>query len=111
ASRCGAIESRNMRIGIARLAIGITAAAAMSLHAPSGRPPGARYQGNAYDFRKSADGVWFAVGTGVVSAESNNVVIETATDVIVVDGTTSPPRRWARLQEISRVTRKPVRYL
>lgn len=96
---------------IQRLALGL-AMVASPLHAQSNTPPpGARYEGRAFDFRKVADGVWFAVGTGVVSAESNNVIIETATDVIVVDGTTSPAAAWALLHELPTVTKKPVRYV
>lgn len=74
-------------------------------------PPGAKYEGQAYDFRKIADGVWFAVGTGAVSAESNNVVIEIGNDVMIVDGGTSPAAGWALLRELPRVTKKPVRWL
>lgn len=101
-----------MRTGIPRFVLGLALIAASPLHAQSDTPPpGARYEGRAYDFRKIADGVWFAVGTGVVSAESNNVIIETATDVIVVDATTSPAAAWALLHELPRVTTKPVRYV
>ncbi len=81
------------------------------MHSLTRLPRARGYEGRAFDFRKVADGVWFAVGTGVVSAESNNVIIETATDVIVVDGTTSPAAAWALLHELPTVTRKPVRYV
>jgi len=99
-------RARRRLLGLAALL------AAIPVHAQSNAPPpGARYEGQAYDFRKVADGVWFAVGTGVVSAESNNVIIEMANDVIVVDATTSPAAAWALLHELPRVTKKPVRYL
>lgn len=74
-------------------------------------PPGAAYTGRAYDFRKVADGVWFAVGTGVVSAESNNAIIEVGDHVMVVDATTSPAAAWALLHELPTVTKKPVKWL
>jgi cyclase len=91
--------------------VAIAASPFLPLRAQSSPPPGARYTGTAFDFRKIADGVWLAVGTGVVSAESNNVIIETATDVLVVDATTSPAAAWALLHELPRITKKPVRYL
>ena len=101
-----------MRARIQRFVFGLAFVVAIPLHAqPDTPPPGARYEGRAFDFRKIADGVWFAVGTGVVSAESNNVIIETSTDVIVVDATTSPAAAWALLHELPRVTSKPVRYV
>jgi len=87
-----------------------TVAASTSLDAQA-PPPGARYAGKAFDFRKVADGVWFAVGTGVVSAESNNAIIEIGDAVLVVDATTSPAAAWALLHELPTVTKKPVRWL
>lgn len=74
-------------------------------------PPGGRYTGEAFDFRRVGDGVWFAVGTGVVSAESNHAIIELGDGLVVVDAGTSPAAAWALLHELPRVTRKPVRYL
>ena len=101
-----------MRRTISQLLVGFASVCASPLAAQSTTPPpGATYEGQAYDFRRIADGVWFAVGTGVVSAESNNVIIETASDVIVVDATTSPAAAWALLHELPRITAKPVRYV
>ncbi|MBL8959674.1 MAG: MBL fold metallo-hydrolase, partial [Gemmatimonadetes bacterium] len=74
-------------------------------------PPGARYTGRAFDFQEVAEGVWFASGTGVVSAESNHAIIELGDEVLVVDAGTSPAAAWAFLRELPRVTRKPVRHL
>jgi cyclase len=74
-------------------------------------PPGAQYTGAAFTFRPVADGVWFAVGTGVVSAESNHAIVELGDAVLVVDAGTSPAAAWALLHELPRVTRKPVKWL
>ncbi len=74
-------------------------------------PPGARYAGKAFDFRKIAEGVYFAVGTGNLSAESNAVVVVNAEDVLIVDAETSPAAAWALLRELKSVTTKPVRYV
>jgi len=75
------------------------------------RPPGAEYQGKAFEFRRAAPGVYLAVGTGVLSAESNAVIIEGDRDLLVVDSETSPAAAWALLRELRAVTPKPVRTL
>jgi len=74
-------------------------------------PPGARYEGRAFDFTTVAPGVWFATGTGVVSAESNSAIIELGDGLLVVDAQTSPAAAWALLHELPRVSAKPVRWL
>jgi len=74
-------------------------------------PPGARYSGKAFDFRKVADGVYLAAGTGNLSAESNAVIVVNEHDVLVVDGETSPAAGWALIRELKSITTKPVRYL
>lgn len=74
-------------------------------------PPGAAYTGRAFRFDTVAPGVWFATGTGVVSAESNSAVIELGDALLVVDAQTSPAAAWALLHELPRISRKPVRYL
>ena len=75
------------------------------------RPPGASYAGRAFEFRPVAEGVYFAVGTGNLSAESNAVIVVNETDVLIVDGETSPAAGWALLEELKSITPKPVRYL
>ncbi len=79
--------------------------------AAQARPPGARYGGRAFEFRPIAEGVYFAVSTGNLSAESNAVIVVNDADVLVVDGETSPAAGWALLAELETITRKPVRYL
>jgi glyoxylase-like metal-dependent hydrolase (beta-lactamase superfamily II) len=75
------------------------------------RPPGAKYVGRAFEFRPVAEGVYFAVGTGNLSAESNAVIVVNDADVLVVDGETSPAAGWALLEELKTITPKPVRYV
>ena len=75
------------------------------------QPPGARYQGRAFDFKRIAEGVFLAVGTGNLSAESNAVIVVNDNDVLVVDGETSPAAGWALMKELRSITTKPVRYL
>ena len=74
-------------------------------------PPGARYEGKAFDFRKVAEGVYLAIGTGNLSAESNAVIVVNEADVLVVDAETSPAAGWALMKELRAITSKPVRYL
>jgi glyoxylase-like metal-dependent hydrolase (beta-lactamase superfamily II) len=75
----------------------------------AGRPAGAEYLGRAFDFRMVADGVYLAVGTGALSAESNAVIVVNDRDVLVVDAETSPAAAWAMLRELKTITTKPVR--
>jgi cyclase len=86
-----------------------------AMAAQSGRsdqaPPGARYLGKAFEFRMIAEGVYFAVGTGAMSAESNAVIVVNDRDALIVDAETSPAAAWALLRELKTVTAKPVRYL
>ena len=65
----------------------------------------------AFELRPVAEGVYLAVGTGVVSAESNAVIIVGDRDVLVVDAETSPAAASALLRELEAVTRKPIRSL
>ncbi len=74
-------------------------------------PPGARYHGKAFEFDRIAEGVYLAVGTGNLSAESNAVIVVNDQDVLIVDGETSPAAGWALLRELKSITTKPVRYL
>jgi len=97
--------------GLLGLAIVIASPFAAVAAQATTRPPGATYSGEAFSFRRVADGVWFAVGTGVVSAESNHAIVELGDEVLVVDAGTSPAAAWALLHELPRVTKKPVRHL
>lgn len=96
--------SQRILFSFALLAAGLPAGGAAQTP-----PPGGRYQGRAFEFRKVADGVYFVVGTGNVSAESNAVAIVGDNDVLVVDAETSPAAAWALQQELKAVTPKPVR--
>lgn len=98
-------------------AVGLALACASPFASPAAQPaggappPGASYEGRAFDFKPVADGVWFATGTGVVSAESNSAIIDLGDGLLVVDAQTSPAAAWALLHELPRVSTKPVRWL
>jgi len=67
-------------------------------------------QGAAYKFEKIADGVYYATGT-VPGLGSNNVVIVNDTDVLIVDTGTSPAAARAFVEDIKKLTDKPIRYV
>src|SRR5436190_16212803 len=76
----------------------------------SQRPPaGTSHQGKAYQFNKDADGVYHAIGTGVLAVVGNSSVIVNDNDVIVVDDHVSPAAASVLLDEIKDITNKPVR--
>ena len=64
-------------------------------------------QGKTYKFEKIADGVYYATG----GFGSNNVVIVNDQDVLVVDDGTTPAAARAFLEDIRKITNKPVRYV
>ena len=96
-------------LGVMLVAVLVAPVAAQKRSAD--RPAGARYEGRAFDFKNIAEGVFLAVGTGNLSAESNAVIVVNDTDVLVVDGETSPAAGWALMKELRSITTKPVRYL
>src|SRR5215472_11256931 len=67
-------------------------------------------QGTSYKFEKIADGVYYATGT-VPGLGSNNVVVVNDTDVLIVDTGTSPAAARAFVEDIKKLTDKPVRYV
>jgi cyclase len=67
-------------------------------------------QGTSYSFEKIADGVYYATGT-VPGLGSNNVVVVNETDVLIVDTGTSPAAARAFVEDIKRLTDKPIRYV
>lgn len=64
-------------------------------------------QGKTYKFEKVADGVYYATG----GSGSNNVVIVNDQDVLLVDDGTTPAAARAFLEDIKKITSKPVRYV
>ena len=66
-------------------------------------------QGTAYKFEQIADRVYYATGTAP-GLGSNNVVIVNDTDVLIVDTGTSPAAARAFVEDIKKLTDKPIRY-
>ncbi|HLK84284.1 MAG TPA: MBL fold metallo-hydrolase [Xanthobacteraceae bacterium] len=67
-------------------------------------------QGAAYKFEQIADGVYYASVTRP-GLGSNNVVIINETDVLIVDTGTSPAAARAFVEDIKKLTDKPIRYV
>jgi cyclase len=67
-------------------------------------------QGASYKFEKIADGVYYATGT-VPGLGSNNVVVVNDADVLIVDTGTSPAAARAFVEDIRKLTDKPIRYV
>ena len=58
-----------------------------------------------------AEGVYHAVGTGALAVIGNGAVIVNDDDVVIVDDHVSPAAAWVLLEEVKRLTPKPVRYV
>src|ERR1051325_1590359 len=67
--------------------------------------------GKAYTFEKIADGVYYATATGSMVTGSNNVAIIGDRDVLVVDTGTTPAAARAFIEDLKRVTPRPIRYV
>jgi len=74
-------------------------------------PAGTGHQGDAFRFNKVADGVYHVVGTGALTVVGNGAVIVNDDDVVIVDDHVSPAAAWVLLEEVKRLTPKPVRYV
>jgi len=90
------------------LAITIGLLALVAVAAQSRRPAGTTHSGDAFRFNKVKDGVYHAVGTGALAVVGNSSFIVNDNDVIVVDDHVSPAAAWVLLEEIKKVTPKPV---
>jgi cyclase len=73
------------------------------------QPAGIAHNGDAFRFNKVADGVYHAIGTGALTVVGNSSVIVNDNDVIVVDDHVSPAAAWVLINEIKKITNKPVR--
>src|SRR5258706_5835167 len=67
-------------------------------------------QGTAYRFEQIADGVYYATVTRP-GLGSNNVVVVNDTDVLIVDAGTSPAAARAFVDDVKKLTDKPIRYV
>ena len=63
----------------------------------------------AFRLNRVAEGVYHAVGTGVMPVGSNAVVIVTDEDVVLVDSHSTPAAAAALQRQVRQITSKPVR--
>jgi cyclase len=99
-----------MRLRIFALIAGVCAAPCVTAQA---QPVTQNYpvvQGNAYKFEQIADGVYYATVTRP-GLGSNNVVVVNDADVLVVDVGTSPAAARAFVEDVKKLTDKPIRYV
>ena len=74
-------------------------------------PAGTGHQGDAFRFNKVAEGVYHVVGTGALTVVGNGAIIVNDDDVVIVDDHVSPAAAWVLLEEVKKLTPKPVRYV
>src|SRR6266481_29013 len=99
-----------MKLRIFALITGLCAAPCLTAQA---QPVTQNYpvlQGNAYKFEQITDGVYYATVTRP-GLGSNNVVVVNDTDVLIVDAGTSPAAARAFVEDIKKLTDKPIRYV
>jgi cyclase len=99
-----------MRLGILASIAGLCIAPHLAAQAQPVTQSYPVVQGDAYKFEKIADGVYYATVTRP-GLGSNNVVVVNDTDVLIVDSGTSPAAARAFVEDIKKLTDKPVRYV
>src|SRR6516162_3100725 len=99
-----------MRLGILASIAGLCVAPCLTAQAQPVTQSYPVVQGNAYKFEKIADGVYYATVTRP-GLGSNNVVVVNDTDVLVVDAGTSPAAARAFVEDVKKLTDKPIRYV
>ena len=75
------------------------------------RPAEAKISGKVYTFEKIAEGVYYTTATGPSNTGGNHPIIVGDSDVILVDDGTTPTAARALLEDLKKVTDKPVRWV
>src|SRR5580658_10769966 len=99
-----------MRLGILASIAGLCVAPHLAAQAQPVTQTYPVVQGSAYKFENIADGVYYATVTRP-GLGSNNVVIVNDTDVVIVDAGTSPAAARAFVEDVKKLTDKPIRYV
>ena len=68
-------------------------------------------KGKVFNFEKIADGVYYATANGTMITGSNDVVIVSDTDVMLVDAGVTPAVARALVQDVKLLTDKPIRWV
>ena len=90
-----------------RFALALIVVALAAFRVRSQTPP----PGAAYRFVEIQPGIYCALGTGTLNVGSNSAVIVNDEDVVIVDSHITPASAQAMLDELKRITTKPVRFL
>jgi cyclase len=99
-----------MKLRILAAIAGLCAAPCVTAQAQPATQSYPVVQGNAYKFEKIAAGVYYATVTRP-GLGSNNVVVINDADVLVVDAGTSPAAARAFVDDVKKLTDKPIRYV
>lgn len=75
------------------------------------RPPGTEHEGAAFTFNQIAEGIYHIVPTGSMSAGANSIAVINDADVLLVDDHASPAAATVLIEELKRITPKPVKYV
>src|SRR5882762_11617223 len=103
-------------------AIGVIVAIAMSAWFPrethaggqgggAASPPSTTISGNVYQFEKIADGIYYATSSSPMATGGNHPIIINDRDVVLVDDGTTPSAARALLEDMKRITDKPIRWV
>jgi cyclase len=67
--------------------------------------------GKVYQFEKIADGIYYATSSSPMATGGNHPIIINDRDVVLVDDGTTPAAARALLEDMKRITDKPVRWV
>jgi glyoxylase-like metal-dependent hydrolase (beta-lactamase superfamily II) len=104
------VKEENVRLRIFASIAGLCAASCLAAQAQPVTQTYPVVQGTSYKFEKIADGVWYAT-VAAPGLGSNNVVVVNDTDVLIVDTGTSPAAARAFVEDVKKLTDKPIRYV
>lgn len=100
------------------LILAIALPAIFSFNARAGRQPEAAPQstgsiitGKVYTFEKIAEGVYYATSSGPMNTGGNHPIIVGERNVLLVDDGTTPAAARALLEDMKKITDKPVRWV
>jgi len=75
------------------------------------RPGGPTIDGKVYTFEKIAEGVYYTTAIGPSNTGGNHAIIIGDSDVILVDDGTTPAAARTLLEDMKKITDKPVRWV
>jgi cyclase len=98
-------------VAIAFLAMFTLQASAGRQGAGSSRSGGSVISGKVYAFEKIAEGVYYTTTTSQMNTGGNHTIIVGERNVVLVDAGTTPGAARALLEDMKKITDKPVRWV